>query len=81
MLFLDKPIVVSELTETIDHLLSIKNSKGKKTRIPQPDRHHLPDGRTKFPTLGRKTTVKSAFTLPTAETTQPICPLLRFAAL
>ena len=29
-LFLDKPIVVSELTETIDHLLSIKNSKVKK---------------------------------------------------
>ena len=28
-LFLDKPIVVSELTETIDHLLSIKNSKVK----------------------------------------------------
>ena len=29
-LFLDKPIVVAELTEMIDHLLSIKNSKAQK---------------------------------------------------
>ena len=53
-LFLDKPIVVSELTETIDHLLSIKNSKVKKTRIPQPDRHHLPDGGPNFLRLAEK---------------------------
>ena len=30
VLFLDKPIVVAELTEMIDHLLSIKNSKAQK---------------------------------------------------
>lgn len=48
-LFLDKPIVVAELTEMIDHLLSIKNSKAQKLEFRnQTDTIYLTEGQISY---------------------------------